>query len=78
MFVAGDTSGFTDSYLKALKLQIEAQQSVGADAEALSTWALPYELYVYVFSYLQPSDLCRCMRVCKVLQFCISMFNDLI
>jgi hypothetical protein len=64
---AGDTKGFTDSYLQALRLQVTAQKSVGDDAEELASWPLPYELYICVFSYLNPSDLTRCMRVCKVL-----------
>lgn len=64
---AGDIKGFTDSYLEALKLQLGAQRSVGADAEALGAWRLPYELYLRIFSYLSSTDLTRCMIVCKVL-----------
>ena len=64
--IEGDTQGFTDTYLQALAHQLKAQRSVGSDVEELVHQPLPYELYIEIFSYLSPRDVCRCMRVCKV------------
>ena len=63
---AGDSQGFNDTYLEALRQQREAQRSVGPDAAELSQQPLPYEVYLKIFGYLSPHDLCRAMRVCKV------------
>ena len=62
----GDSQGFNDTYLAALHKQREAQRSVGSDAAEPFQQTLPYEIYLKIFSYLTPEDVCRAMRVCKV------------
>ena len=62
----GDSQGFNDTYLAALRQQREAQRSVGSDAAEPFQQTLPYEIYLKIFSYLTPEDVCRAMRVCKV------------
>ena len=39
---------------------------MGSDAAELFQQTLPYELYLKIFGYLTPRDLCQAMRVCKV------------
>lgn len=63
---AGDTKGFTDTYLEAIKLQRTAQKSVGRDANAIFEQALPYEILIMIFGYLTAKELCRVMTVSKV------------
>ena len=68
VYIAGDSQGFNDTYLEALRQQREAQRSVGSDAAELFQQPLPYEIYLKIFSYLSPKHLCQAMRVCKVRQ----------
>ena len=63
----GDQKGFTDTYLQAIRLQMEAQRTVSADYRGeLSRLAIPFELYIRIFSYLSAKDVTRCMQVCKL------------
>ena len=46
---------------------MEAQRTVSADYRGeLNRLAIPYEMYIRIFSYLPTQDLVRCMQVCKV------------
>ena len=64
---SGDQKGFTDTYLQAIRLQMEAQRTVSADYRGeLNRLAIPYEIYIRIFSYLPAQDVVRCMQVCKV------------
>ena len=64
---AGDQKGFTDTYLRAITLQMEAQRSVTDDYYGeLKRLPIPYELYIKVFGYLSVKDVLCCMRVCRV------------
>ena len=63
----GDATGFTDTYLQAIRLQMQAQRTVSADYRGeLFKLAIPYELYIRIFSYLSANDVIRCMQVCKL------------
>lgn len=64
--IEGDSKGFTDTYLEAINMQCKAQRSVGSDAADIFLQPLPLEIYIHIFSYLSPRDVCRAMRVCKV------------
>ena len=66
MYVAGDSKGFTDTYLEAIRLQHQAQKSIGPDAKEIFEQNFPYEIYLKIFGYLTARDVCRAMRVCKV------------
>ena len=52
-------------YLEAIHLQRQAQRSISIESSC-PDMALPYEIYLKIFSYLSVKDLCRAMRVCKV------------
>ena len=65
----GDSQGFTDTYLEAIRRQREAQRSVGSDTADIFQQALPYEIYMRIFSNLSAHDVCQAMRVCKVLHY---------
>jgi hypothetical protein len=62
---AGDIQGCTDTYLEALQLQLQAQQSIGSDTRSLALWPVPFEILLHIFSYLNAKDLTVCMQVCK-------------
>ncbi|KAI6647682.1 hypothetical protein LOD99_8647 [Oopsacas minuta] len=63
----GDQEGFTDTYLRAISLQMAAQRSVSDEYYGeLKRLTLPYELYIKIFSYLSAKDVVICMEVCKV------------
>ena len=63
---AGDSKGFTDTYLEAIKLQQQAQRSISQDSNEIFEQLLPYEVYMRIFGYLSAPDLCKIMTVCKV------------
>ncbi len=65
-FTAGDSKGFTDTYLEAIRLQQQAQRSIGPGANQLFEQNVPYEIYLKIFGYLSARDVCRAMTVCKV------------
>ena len=58
--------GFTDTYLEAIILQKEAQPSVGDYADSIFEQSIPYEVYLRIFGFLTPRDVCNVMQVCKV------------
>ena len=62
----GDTKGFTDTYLEAIKLQQQAQRTVGLDANEIFEQAIPYEIYMKIFGYFTLKELANVMTVCKV------------
>jgi hypothetical protein len=62
---AGDIQGCTDTYLEALQLQLQVQQSIGSDTKSLALWPVPFEILLHIFSYLNAKDLTVCMQVCK-------------
>ena len=62
----GDSKGFTDTYLEAIKLQQQAQRSISQDSNEIFEQLLPYEVYMKIFGYLSAPDLCKIMTVCKV------------
>lgn len=64
----GDVKGFTDTYLQAIQLQRQAQRSISSESSATGdiNLLLPHELYLTIFAFLKPKELCTCMVVCKV------------
>ncbi|KAL5486937.1 hypothetical protein EMCRGX_G019478 [Ephydatia muelleri] len=63
---AGDIQGFTDTYLEGLALQCQEQRTVSKDTVEIHCQALPYDVYMRIFSYLSVKDLGYAMAVSKM------------
>ena len=66
LLTAGDIQGFTDTYLEGLALQCQEQRTVSKDTVEIHRQALPYDVYMRIFSYLSVKDLGYAMAVSKV------------
>ena len=66
LLTAGDTQGFTDTYLEGLALQCQEQRTVSKDTVEIHRQALPYDVYMRIFCYLSVKDLGYAMAVSKV------------